>query len=90
MFTIDISLKMTPMPASIQRKNQEDAEAVYQQVLEAMRTGSPDLLELTCEQVPNKRVTLRSSEINAVQIYQKSGTSAASGRAPGFAGILSE
>ena len=90
MFIIDLSLKLTPMPMSVQRKSAEDAEAVYRQVLEAMRTGNPQILELTCEQVPEKKISVLSSEICAVQMYQKSSTTAASGRAPGFAGILGE
>lgn len=90
MYIIDISLKLTPMPMSVQRKSAEDAEAVYEQVLEAMRSGSPQILELTCEQVPDKKVSLLSSEICAVQVYQKSSTAAASGRAPGFAAVLAE
>lgn len=90
MFIIDLSLKLTPMPISVQRKSAEDAEAVYRQVLEAMRTGNPQILELTCEQVPEKKISVLSSEICAVQMYQKSSTAAASGRAPGFAGILGE
>ncbi len=90
MYIIDISLKLTPMPMSVQRKSAEDAQAVYEQAIEAMRSGNPQILELTCEQVPDKKVSLLSSEICAVQVYQKSSTTAASGRAPGFAAVLAE
>ena len=42
------------------------------------------MLELTCEKDEDKRVSLLSSEILAVQTYEKSATGAGS-RRPGFA-----
>lgn len=83
MYIIELTLKNTPMPLSVQRKSLEDAEAVYQQILTEIRGGSGNLLELTCDRQPEKKVALVSSEIIAVQIYEKSST-ASSGRAPGF------
>ncbi len=84
MFTIDLTLKNTPFPLSIQRKLAEDAEFVYHQILEAMRSGNPDILELTCERQTEKKVAIRSAEITGVQLSQKASTAAAGGRAPGF------
>lgn len=89
MFTIDIIVKYVPMPLSVQRKSEEDAQKVYQEVLEAIGSGNPVLLELTCEKMPEKKITVKSSEISAVQISQKSGA-AATGRPPGFAVTLAE
>jgi hypothetical protein len=82
MHIIEVSLKFTPMPMSVQRKSLEDAQAVYRQVIEAMR--SSQILELTCENQPEKMLALQSQEIAAVQMYEKSG-SATSGKRPGFA-----
>lgn len=90
MYIIDVSLKLTPMPISVQRKSAEDAETLYQQVIGAMSTGNPQILELSCEHVPEKKISLLSNEISAVQVYQKSSTATASGRAPGFAAIYGE
>ncbi|MBV8885001.1 MAG: hypothetical protein JO235_13540 [Chroococcidiopsidaceae cyanobacterium CP_BM_RX_35] len=84
MFTIDLTLKNMPFPLSVQRKSPEDAEALYQQIMTAMRSGHPDIVELTCDRQTEKKVAIRSSEISGVQISQKAGTSAASGRPPGF------
>jgi hypothetical protein len=84
MFIIDVTLKNTPVALSVQRKTLEDAKATYQQILEALRTGSPAVLELTCEQQPEKTLGILSSEISAVQMAEKSSTAAASGRPPGF------
>ncbi|MFB8787363.1 MAG: hypothetical protein U7123_00545 [Potamolinea sp.] len=88
MFTIDLTLKNTPMPFSVQRKTAEDAEKTYQEVVIAMRSDSPELLELTCEQQPEKKIAVLANNISAVMISQKSGAAGA-GRTPGFA-FLSE
>jgi hypothetical protein len=83
MFSIDIIVKNTPVSLSVQRKLADDAEAVYQQVVEAIRNSQPQILELTCEKNPEKKIAVVSSEISGVVISQKSGT-ASTGRAPGF------
>jgi hypothetical protein len=85
MFIVDLTLKNTPVTLSVQRKSVDDAKAVYQKVLDAIRSGNPVVLELTCEQMPDKTVGVLVSEISAVQISEKSSTIAASGRPPGFA-----
>lgn len=83
MFTIDLTLKNTAFPLSIQRKSAQEAEAVYQEIIEAMRSGNPDILELTCDdRKTEKRVAIRASEISGVQMSQKD--SATAGRPPGF------
>ncbi|WP_341740092.1 hypothetical protein [Microcoleus sp. CAWBG640] len=83
MFSIDMIVKNTPVSLSVQRKSAEDAEAVYQQVVEAIRNSQPQILELTCEKNPEKKVAVLSSEISGVVISQKSGASS-TGRSPGF------
>lgn len=87
MFVIDVTLKNSPMTLSVQRKTEADARAVYQQVLEAVRSGNPVALELTCEQQVGKSIGVLVSEISAVQMTEKSGTATASGRPPGFFAI---
>jgi hypothetical protein len=84
MFVIDITLKNSPITLSVQRKAEEDAKAVYQQVLTAVRSGNPVTLELTCEQMVGKIVGVLVSEVAAVQMSEKSSTATASGRPPGF------
>jgi hypothetical protein len=84
MFIIDLILKNNPLALSIQRKSAEDAETIYQEILVAMKSGVPEFLELSCEFQAGKRLSLRTSEISAVQIAEKSSTIAASGRPPGF------
>lgn len=69
---------------SVQRKTQEGADAVYQQVMDAIRSGSPALLELTCEQQVGKKIAVMVSELSGVQVAEKSGSGTSSGRVPGF------
>lgn len=82
MYTIDVMLKDSPLPVSVQRKDQEDAEALYQQILTAMRS-TPQPIELTCEKQLEKKVALLSDRISAIVLSQKSGATA-SGRPTGF------
>jgi hypothetical protein len=87
MFTIDLSLKLSPMPISVQRKEAADAEALYQRIVGAMRAPTPELIELTCEKQPDKKVAFKSDQISAVILSEKTGT-ATPGRAPGFMGVV--
>jgi hypothetical protein len=84
MFVIDVNLKGSPVALSVQRKAEADAKALYQQILEAMRSGSSVTVELTCEQQVGKTIGVLVSEIASVQMAEKSGTGTASGRPPGF------
>ncbi|PAX60135.1 hypothetical protein [Brunnivagina elsteri] len=83
MFTIDLTVKNTAFPLSVQRKTSEDAEAIYQLVITAMRSGTPDIIELKCEGKVEKKIAVRASEISGIQVGQREGAAAA-GRTPGF------
>jgi hypothetical protein len=87
MFIIDLTLKSTPVTLSVQRKSAEDAEALYQEVVQAIGSGSGKLLEMTCEHQPGKRISVLSGEISAVQMAEKTAATA-SGRPPGFAAMV--
>ena len=64
-------------------KRLTDAESVYQQVRQALEQGQPRLLEMTCEKVEGKRLSVLTSDVLAVQIYEKTAASGGSKR-PGF------
>ena len=68
---------------SVQRKEHANADALYQQIRQALENGQPRLLELTCEKVEGKKVTVLISEILAVQLYEKASATGGSKR-PGF------
>ncbi|MGB5960111.1 MAG: hypothetical protein WBG73_05580 [Coleofasciculaceae cyanobacterium] len=83
MFTIDLTLKNTPVPLSVQRKSAEEAETTYQEILKAMSSESSKLLELSCDYQVDKKIGVLSNQIGAVMVSQKSGAAGA-GRTPGF------
>ena len=70
------------MPLVVQRKEHGDAQRLYSEVVECIKKGNQRLLELTCEKVEDKRITVLVSEITAVQIYEK--TSTGTSKRPGF------
>jgi len=83
MFTIDIVLQDMPLPVQIQRKEAEAAQNLYQQIMDAMGSGSSDIIELTCEKEEDKKVAIKGHLICAVSVNKKSG-GMAEGRVPGF------
>ena len=76
------------MPISIQRKEAADGERVYQQIMNAMNTASPAVLELTCEKQEGKKVAIASASIAAVVMSQDAGANAS--RAAGFFASVTE
>jgi hypothetical protein len=89
MHTLEINLKQSPLPLIVQKETLEAAQADYQRVLDALR-GTGGLIELTCDQVTEKRISVVVQEIAAIQLYEKSGTASASGKPPGFFALLGE
>ena len=89
MFTIDIVLQEIPLPISVQRKESEAAESLYQKVVQVMRSGSSELVELTCEKDEDKKVAVKGDLICGVSINKKSG-GMAEGRVPGFFAAVAE
>jgi hypothetical protein len=83
MYAVEITLRLSPIPLTVQRKEFDAAEALYGAVRQAMDAGNPRLLELSCEKEESKRLTLLSSEILAVQIYEKT-AGGSGGKRPGF------
>lgn len=84
MHILEITLKGSPIALSVQKKEEADAKAAYNQVVEAMKTANAVTLELTCEHQAGKTLCVLANEISSVQLSEKSGTSASSGRPPGF------
>ena len=83
MYSIELTIKLSPLPLIVQRKEHEDAKRLYSEVIDTLKHGKQRLIQLTCEKVEGKRITVLVSEIIAVQIYEKTSTSAGSKR-PGF------
>ena len=82
MYCIELTIKLSPMPLVVQRKEHAGAQRLYSDVVDAIQKGNQRLLELTCEKVEDKKITVLVSEITAVQIYEK--TSTGTSKRPGF------
>ena len=83
MYVIELALKLSPFPLSVQRKNLGDAQSLYNKVRQSMEREQPRLLELTCEKVEDKKMTVLVEEVLAVQIYEKTAATGGTKR-PGF------
>jgi hypothetical protein len=82
-YSIELTIKLSPLPLIVQRKVHGDAQRLYCEVIDAIKKGNQRFLELTCEKVEDKKITVLVSEIIAVQIYEKTSSSGSSKR-PGF------
>ena len=82
MYCIELTIKLCPIPLVVQRKEHGDAKRLYSEVIDSIKNGNQRLLELSCEKVEDKRITVLVSEITAVQIYEK--TSSSTSKRPGF------
>ncbi len=82
MYCIELIIKLSPIPLVVQRKDHGEAKRLYSEVVDSIKKGNLRLLELTCEKVEDKRITVLISEITAVQIYEK--TSSSTSKRPGF------
>ena len=83
MYVIELALKYSPFPLSVQRKNIGEAKALYSTVRQCMDRGQQRILEMTCEKVEGKKLTVVVEEILAVQMYEKTAASGGTKR-PGF------
>lgn len=85
MYTLDLTVRYSPFPISIQRKEFEDIVQIFNDIKNVMKENghNSSLIELECEKMKDKSVAVISKEIIAVQIYEKSATAGGSKR-PGF------
>ena len=84
MYTLELSLRYSPFPISIQKKEYDEVSKIFQEVKNAMRdNNSSTLIELQCEKINSKSLAVLSNEIIAVQIYEKSAIAGGTKR-PGF------
>ena len=84
MYTLELSLRYSPFPISIQKKEYNEVSSIFQEVKNAMRdNNSSNLIELQCEKIKSKSLAVLSNEIIAVQIYEKSAAAGGTKR-PGF------
>ena len=85
MYSLEISLRYSPFPLSIQKKDYEEVKRVYDEIKDFMNGNNQHsvLIELSCEKVKDKIITVLAKEIISVQIYEKYAVAGGSKR-PGF------
>ena len=85
MYSLEISLRYSPFPLSIQKKNYEDVKRIYDEIKDFMTGDNQNstLIELSCDKVQDKLITVIAKEVISVQIYEKSSVAGGSKR-PGF------
>tara|TARA_Y100000992_G_C20847569_1_gene296690 strand:+ start:161 stop:430 length:270 start_codon:yes stop_codon:yes gene_type:complete len=85
MYSLEISLRYSPFPLSIQKKKYEDVKKIYNEIKDFMSEHNENskVIELSCEKVQDKLMTVLAKEVISVQIYEKSAVAGGSKR-PGF------
>ena len=85
MYSLELSLRYSPFPISIQKKEFEDVKRIYYEIKNYMNetAETSNLIELSCDKVQDKLISVRTQEIIAVQIYEKSSVAGGAKR-PGF------
>ena len=85
MYTLELSLRYSPFPLSIQKKEYGDIKRIYDEIKDFMNenNNTASLIELNCEKVQDKLITVLAKEVISVQIYEKSAAAGGSKR-PGF------
>ena len=85
MYSLELSIRYSPFPISIQKKKFEDVQQIYDEIKNAMNENveSSKLIELKCDKVQDKLIAVRAQEIISVQIYEKSSVAGGAKR-PGF------
>ena len=85
MYSLELSLRYSPFPLSIQKKEFEDVKRIYDEIKNSMDETAENskLIELKCDKVQDKLIAVRAQEIISVQIYEKSSVAGGAKR-PGF------
>ena len=85
MYSLELSMRYSPFPLSIQKKEFEDVKQIYDEIKNAMNENveSSKLIELRCDKVQDKLIAVRVKEVISVQMYEKSSVAGGAKR-PGF------
>ena len=85
MYSLELSLRYSPFPLSIQKKELEDVKRIYDEIKNSMNENveASKLIELSCDKVQDKLIAVKVEEIISVQIYEKSSV-AGGAKKPGF------
>ena len=85
MYSLELSLRYSPFPLSIQKKEFDEVKRIYDEIKNIINdtAQNSNLIELSCDKVQDKLIAVRAEEIISVQMYEKSSVAGGSKR-PGF------
>ena len=85
MYSLELSLRYSPFPLSIQKKDYDEIKNIYNEIIDSMQNNNDKsaVIELKCEKVQDKSIAVLAKEVISVQIYEKSSVAGGSKR-PGF------
>ena len=85
MYTLELTLRYSPFPISIQKKEYDQIKQIFSEIKNSMRDTDNNsiLIDLECEKMKGKLIAVLVKEIIAIQIYEKSAVAGGSKR-PGF------
>ena len=85
MYSLELSLRYSPFPLTIQKKDFEDVKRIYDEIKNSMNETAKisNIIELRCDKIQDKLIAVRAGEIISVQIYEKSSVAGGAKR-PGF------
>ena len=85
MYILELSLRYSPFPLSVQKKDYEDVIKIFNEIKNSMSEidDNKKLLELKCDKVKDKFIAVRAKEVISAQIYEKSSVAGGAKR-PGF------
>ena len=89
MITINLLVRYIPTPLSVEKEEEATAQALYNEVLEAMKSSVPRIVELTCDKQTDKKIAVISDQITGVILSQKDGSNTG-GKVPGFFAAINE
>lgn len=89
MFTIDLLVRYIPVPLSVEKKEESEAQSIYQSILATIKNGDVQVIELTCDKQTDKKIAVLSNQVSGVIISQKDAVSAGA-KAPGFFAALAD
>ncbi len=70
MLKIEVFLRNSNLTLFVQRKSEEDANALYEQILAAIHVDRIQAIKLTCERHPKTKLAVLNSEIIAVHLSE--------------------
>jgi hypothetical protein len=68
---IELLLRNSNLALSVQRKSEEDANTLYEQILTAINADRIQTLKLTCDRYPKTKIAVLSSEIIAINLSEQ-------------------